>query len=67
MVSILSVLMGAKKVIIPYDEYFIEDIDEQDIINKEELFLILGIEKLIVEENNIIIIKGKGRAIFLGQ
>lgn len=60
-------IRGPKKVIIPYDEYFIEDIDEQDIINKEELFLILGIEKLVVEENNIIIIKGKGRAIFLGQ
>ncbi|MCX7990448.1 MAG: tetratricopeptide repeat protein [Proteobacteria bacterium] len=58
-------IRGTKKVIIPHRDHFIEDIDEKDVINKEDLFLLLGIEKVILEENSIIVTKGKGRAIFL--
>ncbi len=56
---------GPKKIILPRLDYFIEDVEDKDIINKDDIFTLIGIDKLSVEENNVIIGKGKGRGIFL--
>lgn len=58
-------IRGPKKVIIPTIDYFIEDIEEKDVINKDDVFLLVDVDKVSVEENNALINKGKGRAVFL--
>lgn len=64
--SVLKI-KGPKKIIIPYDNYLIEEIEEQDIISKEDFFLISGVEKLAIEDNHVVNLKGKGRAVFFSN
>ncbi len=58
-------IKGPRKVIFTYLEHFLADINEGDVINKDHILLLLGIDKVSLEENNIIILKGKGRALLL--
>ncbi len=63
--SLIMKIKGPKKIILPRLSYYVEEIEDKDIISKDHVFMLMGIERLSVEENNLLTCKGRGRGIIL--